>query len=41
MVGNFEILCVLLLRGEWYFANHLRVNQSECATSTFYLFGIY
>ena len=27
-----------LLRGEWYFANHLRINQSECLKSTINIF---
>ena len=41
MVGNVKISRALLLGGEKYFANHLRVNQSERAKSTINLCGIY
>ena len=41
MVGNFKISRAERLEGEWYFANHLRVNQSERAKSTIHLCCIY
>ena len=38
MVRNFLMLHRPLLRGEWYFANHLHINQSECLKSTINIF---
>ena len=41
MVGNFQISRAPLLGGESeFFANYLRVNQSEHAKGTFHLCGI-
>ena len=41
MVRNFKISRAPLLRGEKYFANNLRVNQSERSKSTIHLCGVY
>lgn len=40
MVGHLDALRVVLPRGEKYFVNDLRVNQSEHVKTTIHLYGV-